>query len=58
MKRYFDTQYLGRLLATADPRSWQSGQILWPILNFGLWHKYWIEGERLDDLVSPEAATA
>jgi asparagine synthase (glutamine-hydrolysing) len=26
---------------------WQTRRfsILWPILNFGLWHKYWIEGE-------------
>ena len=55
LRRYFDVAYLDRLLSTADPGSWESGQILWPILNFGLWHKYWIEGESLEDLVSAAA---
>ncbi len=26
--------------------------MLWPVLNFGLWHKYWIENESVDDLVA------
>jgi hypothetical protein len=51
LRRYFDISYLGRLLNTGNANSWESGQILWPILNFGLWHKHWIEGEPLDDLV-------
>ena len=51
LRSYFDVSYLGELLAGANPDSWESGQILWPVLNFGLWHKYWIEGEPLEDLV-------
>jgi asparagine synthase (glutamine-hydrolysing) len=51
LKRYFDIPYLNRLLSTAGDSSWDRGQILWPILNFGLWHKHWIEGEPLDDLI-------
>jgi asparagine synthase (glutamine-hydrolysing) len=51
LRRYFDISYLGRLLDTAGADSWDRGQILWPILNFGLWHKHWIEGEPLEDLV-------
>jgi len=51
LRRYFDISYLGRLLDTAGADSWDRGQILWPILNFGLWHKHWIEGEPLDELV-------
>jgi asparagine synthase (glutamine-hydrolysing) len=51
LKRYFDISYIGHLLDTAGADSWDRGQILWPILNFGLWHKHWIEEEPLDDLV-------
>jgi asparagine synthase (glutamine-hydrolysing) len=52
LRAYFDIDYLERMLDTGDPTTWESGQILWPILNFGLWHKYWIEGEPFEDLVS------
>jgi asparagine synthase (glutamine-hydrolysing) len=51
LKRYFDISYLDGLLSTAGDGSWDRGQILWPILNFGLWHKHWIEGEPLDEFV-------
>jgi asparagine synthase (glutamine-hydrolysing) len=34
----------------------ESGQIgAWPVLNFALWHRYWIQGEPLDDLVERTA---
>ncbi len=58
LKAYFDIDYLSRVLDAADPESWESGQILWPILNFGLWHKYWIEGEPFEELVSSAAQAA
>jgi asparagine synthase (glutamine-hydrolysing) len=58
LRAYFDVDYVGRLLATADRDSWETGQILWPILNFGLWHKFWIEQQPLDDLLSLRAATS
>jgi asparagine synthase (glutamine-hydrolysing) len=51
LRSYFDVDYLDTLLTGAGSSTWESGQILWPVLNFGLWHKYWIEGERLEDLV-------
>jgi asparagine synthase (glutamine-hydrolysing) len=57
LRRYFDIPYLSRLLDTGRSDSWESGQILWPILNFGLWHKHWIEGEPLDDLVANASAS-
>jgi asparagine synthase (glutamine-hydrolysing) len=25
---------------------------LWPVLNFALWHRFWIEGRALDDLLA------
>ena len=51
LRSYFDTDYLDSLLARTNPESFESGQILWPILNFGLWHKHWIEGESLEEIV-------
>jgi asparagine synthase (glutamine-hydrolysing) len=32
----------------AGPRDQAS--VLWPILNFALWHRHWIEGAEVDDL--------
>jgi asparagine synthase (glutamine-hydrolysing) len=58
LRAYFDVDYLDGLLETGDPTSWESGQILWPILNFGLWHKYWIEGEPFEALVSSASQAA
>jgi asparagine synthase (glutamine-hydrolysing) len=58
LRAYFDVDHLARMLDAADPDSWESGQILWPILNFGLWHKYWIEGESFEDLVGGASARA
>ncbi|HKP91744.1 MAG TPA: asparagine synthase (glutamine-hydrolyzing) [Thermoleophilaceae bacterium] len=56
LRRYFDIPYLDSLLAGANPDSWEAGQILWPVLNFGLWHKHWIEGEPLDEIVERASA--
>ena len=58
IRAYFDVSYLEGLLQAGDPTSWESGQILWPILNFGLWHKYWIEGESFERLVGSTARAA
>jgi asparagine synthase (glutamine-hydrolysing) len=34
-----------------------SGQIgAWPILNFALWHRHWIQGEPLEDLIARATA--
>jgi asparagine synthase (glutamine-hydrolysing) len=52
LREYFDVDYLQRVVEGADVESWESGQILWPILNFGLWHKYWIEGEPFEEMIS------
>jgi asparagine synthase (glutamine-hydrolysing) len=62
LRRYFNIPYLGRLLDTAGADSRNKGQTnssqtLWPILNFGLWHKHWIEGQPLDDLVANARAS-
>jgi asparagine synthase (glutamine-hydrolysing) len=54
MRRYFDTDAVRASLerdagAAADPS-------LWPILNFALWHRYWIEGA--DEAVPAERLLA
>lgn len=56
LRAYFDVDYLAGLLHANDANHWDSGHILWPVLNFGLWHKYWIEGEQLEDLIGASAS--
>jgi asparagine synthase (glutamine-hydrolysing) len=51
LRSYFDVDYLESMLAGADPARWESGQALWPVLNFALWHKHWIEGESVEETV-------
>ena len=51
LRAYFDVDYLARLLHEGDANHYDYGHILWPVLNFGLWHKYWIEGEPLEDIL-------
>jgi asparagine synthase (glutamine-hydrolysing) len=58
LREYFDVDYLSGVMDRADHDSWESGQILWPILNFGLWHKYWIEGEPFENLISDATQAA
>ena len=53
--RYFNVDALRRGLAEDTPRQRQNFG-LWPVLNFALWHRYWIQGRELDDLVEPLAA--
>jgi asparagine synthase (glutamine-hydrolysing) len=43
----------------ATLRLLEAGQIgAWPVLNFALWHRYWIRGEPLDDLIGRTAGAA
>lgn len=55
LRSYFDVGYLARMLKATDAATWDYGQILWPILNFGLWHRYWIEGDSLEGLIDDDA---
>jgi asparagine synthase (glutamine-hydrolysing) len=57
LRRYFNASYLSHLVSAGGVNPWDTGRILWPILNFGLWHKQWIEGESLDDLVAHVGGT-
>ena len=46
---YFDAEYVERLLARGD-------QLTWVVLNFVLWHEYWIEGQREFELPATQPA--
>ncbi|HLI43604.1 MAG TPA: asparagine synthase (glutamine-hydrolyzing) [Acidimicrobiales bacterium] len=56
VRRYFNASYLDTLSRSLDPTSWEVGQILWPVLMFALWHRYWIEGEAIEDVLASAAA--
>jgi asparagine synthase (glutamine-hydrolysing) len=46
---YFDAEYVERVLARGD-------QLTWVVLNFVLWHEYWIEGLGEDALLPADFA--
>jgi asparagine synthase (glutamine-hydrolysing) len=48
-QRYFDAKYIDYLARSLDPASWSAGQVVWPVLMFALWHRYWIEDEPIED---------
>lgn len=48
LRAYFDTDALDELLTRHQAGDAQTF-VLWPVLNFALWHKVWIEGEDLAD---------
>jgi asparagine synthase (glutamine-hydrolysing) len=50
MREYFDVAPIESLLAKTQAGG-SGGGALWPIMNFALWHKYWIEGEPLEPLL-------
>jgi asparagine synthase (glutamine-hydrolysing) len=52
LRRYFNTEAIERALSAGPLRATMRIR-LWPVLNFALWHKRWIEGESLDALVEP-----
>lgn len=47
LRQYFDVDGLRGLLAQHH-KSGGLGFVLWPVLNFALWHKHWIEGESIE----------
>jgi asparagine synthase (glutamine-hydrolysing) len=45
VRAYFNTRNVEELLLQSLSRGRGEAWLLWPVLNFALWHKYWIEGE-------------
>jgi asparagine synthase (glutamine-hydrolysing) len=57
LRRYFDVRAIERAMSSGPLRS-ALRLNLWPVLNFALWHKRWIEGEPIDALIGPLLASA
>lgn len=55
IRAYFDADVLEHVLGGLRNGGGKGGFALWPILNFALWHKYWIEGEALQPVLEPLA---
>jgi asparagine synthase (glutamine-hydrolysing) len=55
VRRYFDVPELERAVGREGTPG-RHDLDLWPILNFALWHRYWIEGRALDDVIEPALA--
>jgi asparagine synthase (glutamine-hydrolysing) len=57
LRSYFDVDTLGAAVGLDGNRGKQDVD-LWPILNFALWHRYWIEGQPLEGMIEPVVASA
>jgi asparagine synthase (glutamine-hydrolysing) len=57
IRRYFDGAVVRDLLEQ-HARGVRNEPVLWPVLNFALWHRYWIEQEPLEPLLEPLAEIA
>ena len=51
LRAYFDVDALRDALGVGTGGPGSASFALWPVVNFGLWHRYWIEGESLEPLV-------
>jgi asparagine synthase (glutamine-hydrolysing) len=52
LRAYFDVDQLTSIVER-HRRDGKQEFVLWPVLNFALWHKKWIEGEALEPLLEP-----
>ena len=51
VRRYFNAETIRAILQSDGRNGRQARWSLWSIFNFALWHRYWIEGESIDDLL-------
>jgi asparagine synthase (glutamine-hydrolysing) len=52
IRRYFNEDVVRELL-DQHVRGMRNESVLWPVLNFALWHRCWIEEEPLEPLLEP-----
>ncbi|MFJ8360422.1 asparagine synthase (glutamine-hydrolyzing) [Streptomyces sp. NPDC093984] len=50
MRDYFRTETVADMVAEHRMGRGRHAWFLWPILNFAVWHRVWIEGESADEL--------
>jgi asparagine synthase (glutamine-hydrolysing) len=58
VRTYFREDVLRTALHSANDGRGRTKMYLWPIVNFALWHRHWIEGESIQELVESEASAA
>jgi asparagine synthase (glutamine-hydrolysing) len=56
VQRYFKPDVLRAALRKASAGRGRRGIFLWPVVNFALWHRHWIERESIDELVPEDPA--
>ena len=49
--RYFDVDGVRTALAGHRTGKQRNEFVLWPVLNFALWHRHWVQGENLEPVV-------
>ncbi|MEU6071671.1 MULTISPECIES: asparagine synthase (glutamine-hydrolyzing) [Streptomyces] len=50
LRRYFRPEAVADMVAEHRAGRAHHAWFLWPVLNFAVWHRVWIEGESADDL--------
>jgi len=58
IRAYFRQDALRTALARTRAGRGRPKMFLWPVVNFALWHRHWIEGESIDDLVQSNRVAA
>lgn len=57
VRAYFSVPFLEQLI-DLHQRDRARGYVLWPVLNFVLWHQRWVEGEPLEPYIEPHLERA
>lgn len=57
VRHYFRPEEVRRMLHATGRGSTQIRWSLWSVFNFALWHRYWIEGHPIDEII-PEVSGA
>ncbi|MCB0862233.1 MAG: asparagine synthase (glutamine-hydrolyzing) [Solirubrobacterales bacterium] len=58
VRRFFQPDAVRRMLYSKGRGSTQARWSLWSVFNFALWHRYWIEGLPIEEIVPVTAGTA
>jgi asparagine synthase (glutamine-hydrolysing) len=58
VRTYFREDVLRVALRNAGGGRGRTKMYLWPVVNFALWHRHWIEGESIQELVERDAVAA
>lgn len=51
VRRFFEPEAVRRMLYSKGRGSTQARWSLWSVFNFALWHRYWIEGHPIEEII-------